>query len=140
MLPAVAAGTDTDLSMDRVGLPASGNCAGAFSLPERNPAARWAVGRTPTLGRQGGANCSPACGALSAASPPAGATAAVKYTAPATLPANHAVTVKAQSVADVTKISSASITIASGTVELVPASLNFGAISPLKNTTRVRPR
>jgi dienelactone hydrolase len=52
----------------------------------------------------------------------------VTYAAPATLPANAAVTLTATSVTDTTKTSTAAITLSAGTVQIVPYALNFGAV------------
>ena len=74
---------------------------------------------------QNSASCSPACGTVSPATTASGT--AATYTAPGSVPAAGPVTLTATSVSDNTKSSSASIAVATGTVMLVPASLNFGA-------------
>lgn len=67
--------------------------------------------------------CSPACGTVSPSSTASGA--AATFTAPSTLPANASVSLNAISVTDSTKSNSATITLTSGTVQLVPDSLSF---------------
>ena len=75
--------------------------------------------------------CTAACGTVSPATTASGT--ATTYTAPPSLPANGPVTLTATSVSDNTKSVSATITISTGTVMLLPASINFG--SRLVNTT-----
>ena len=97
-----------------------------------------ALGFTPTVGNdpanlgvtwtltQGGTACTSVCGTVA----PATTMSAnpTTYTAPATLPANSAVVLTATSVEDPTKSGTAAITISTGTVVLVPASLNLGSV------------
>jgi hypothetical protein len=71
---------------------------------------------------QGGAACSPACGAIAPTSTASGV--ATTYTAPATVPPIPTVTVTATSVADTTKSASATVTVTSqstGVVAVTPA-------------------
>jgi dienelactone hydrolase len=76
---------------------------------------------------QGTMACSAAvCGAISPLSTPSGT--AANYAAPPTVPASATVTLTATSNTDATKTASATITLAVGTVKLVPASLNFGTV------------
>ena len=94
-----------------------------------NAGANWTV-------TQNGAACSPAvCGTVSPTPTPSGT--ATTYTAPASVPPNGPVTLTATSVSDNTKSSSATITISSGTVMLVPANLDFP--SRFVNTTSPAP-
>jgi len=72
---------------------------------------------------QNGTNCSPACGTVSPANTASGAP--TTFTAPAALPASAAVTLNASAAADTSKAATAAITVTSGTVKIVPASLNF---------------
>jgi dienelactone hydrolase len=74
---------------------------------------------------QNGAACSPACGTASPTSTLSGTP--TTFTAPATAPATPGVAVTATSVEDTTKSAIASVTISSGTVELVPNGVNFGS-------------
>lgn len=73
---------------------------------------------------QGGTTCSPACGTISSTSSASGTP--ITYTSPASVPISPTVTLTAASAADTTKSASATITISSGTVEIVPNILNFG--------------
>ena len=99
------------------------NIAQTFTATVANDPANAKVNWTVT---QNSAACSPAvCGTVSPASTNSGT--ATTYTAPASVPPNGPVTLTATSAADNTKSSSASITISSGTVMLVPASLDFAA-------------
>jgi len=75
---------------------------------------------------QGGAACSPPCGSLSLSTTASGS--ATSYTAPAKIPANPSVTLAATSVSDATKAATAAITLSTGTVKLVPDSLDFGSV------------
>lgn len=72
---------------------------------------------------QGGVDCAPACGATSTVD-----ATSVIYTPPATMPANAAVTLTATAVADPANARSATITLTTGSVELVPNDLNFGRV------------
>jgi dienelactone hydrolase len=87
------------------------------------------AGVTWTL-TQNGTNCSPGCGTISPTNAASGVP--TTYTAPATVPASAAVMLNASAVADTTKSSHATITLTSGTVKLVPASLAFSC--------KIRPR
>jgi dienelactone hydrolase len=75
---------------------------------------------------QGGTACSPACGLLSLSTTASGS--ATNYTAPTKIPANPSVTLTATSVTDGTKTATAAITLSTGTVQLVPDSLDFGQV------------
>src|SRR6266850_1856641 len=83
---------------------------------------------------QGGASCGPACGTFAPTSTASGAT--TTYTAPAAVPANAAVAITATSVTDNSKSGAAAITLTNGTVELVPARLNFGNVKYRNNGQR----
>ena len=72
---------------------------------------------------QNGSDCSPGCGTMNPAS--TGTPGTSTFNGPAVLPANTAVTVNAVSITDATKFSSATITLTSGTVQLLPAGLSF---------------
>jgi dienelactone hydrolase len=72
---------------------------------------------------QNGTACSPVCGTISPATTASGAP--TTYTPPSAVPANNSVTINATSVADTTKSANATITLTSGTVMLIPASLGF---------------
>lgn len=74
---------------------------------------------------QSGTPCS-TCGTFSAANTANGTP--TTYTAPAAVPTPATVTVTATSVTDTTKSASATITVTDGTVEIVPATLNFGDV------------
>ena len=82
-----------------------------------NTAVNWGLS-------QNGAACAPAtCGTLS------GATSnPVIYTAPPTISANASVTLTVTSAEDTTKSVVATIMLTVGTVEIVPASIDFGAV------------
>ena len=80
---------------------------------------------------QGAAACTPACGTITATD-----TTTASYSGPDAIPGDRSVTVAATSVADVTKIGTAAISIATGTVQLAPADLRFGPIS--KTSTQVK--
>jgi dienelactone hydrolase len=95
----------------------------SVSNDTNNQGARWTLtqGTPPTA-------CSPACGTLSST---VTTNAPNTYAAPATIPgipANPSVTITATSVTDTTQTSSATITLAAGTVKLIPANLNFGSV------------
>lgn len=75
---------------------------------------------------QSGTACAPTCGNVTPTSSASGSP--VTYTAPAALPVNPAVSLVATSVTDSTKTVTAAITVSSGTVELVPNSLNLGRV------------
>ena len=68
---------------------------------------------------QSGASCS-ACGSATASNP-------TTYTAPGSLPASTSVALTATSVTDNTKSAAATISLSSGTVQLVPQNLRFGS-------------
>ncbi len=72
---------------------------------------------------QTGITCSPACGTVMPTLP-SGTLAT--YTAPTTAPASPGVTLTATSVEDGSKSATTAITISTGTVKLVPYTLNFG--------------
>ena len=76
------------------------------------------AGVTWTL-TQSATSCTPTCGSASASNP-------TTFTPPASMPATSAVTLNATSVTDNTKSASATINLSTGTVQLVPQSLNFG--------------
>jgi dienelactone hydrolase len=75
---------------------------------------------------QNGTNCSPACGTISPESTSSGTPTI--YAAPSTIPVSATVTITGTSVADSTKSANATITITSGTVKLIPATLDFGTL------------
>jgi dienelactone hydrolase len=81
---------------------------------------------------QGGAPCTPACGVVAPLNTVTGT--AATYTAPSATPANPAVTLTATSTTDGSKTASAALTISSGTVELAPATLDFGRVKINRNT------
>ncbi len=81
-----------------------------------NQGVHWAV-------QQNGVTCSPACGTVAPSNTASGT--AATYTAPATVPADPAVTIVASSVADSTKSAASLITVTIGTVKLVPGKLDF---------------
>jgi len=81
-----------------------------------NDPASAGVNWNPT---QSGTDCSPTCGNASPSNP-------TTYTAPASLPATSSVALTATSVTDNTKSAAATINLSSGTVQLVPQSLDFG--------------
>jgi predicted dienelactone hydrolase len=81
--------------------------------------------------QQGSTSCTSACGTVSPATTASGA--AATYTAPSSVPAGGPITLTGTSITDPTKTAAATITVSSGTVMLVPASLNFG--SRLQGTT-----
>ena len=72
---------------------------------------------------QNGTDCSPACGTMNPGSTLSQGSSVLN--GPATLPANPSVSVNAVSKTDPTKFNSAAITLTNGTVQLIPAELNF---------------
>jgi pimeloyl-ACP methyl ester carboxylesterase len=77
---------------------------------------------------QGAGSCTPGCGVLTPLDPPI-----VVYKAPASLPANPAVTFTATSVADATKHFAVPITLTAGTLQIAPDPLQFGLVTlPVK--------
>jgi len=74
---------------------------------------------------QGSAACSHGCGTVSPSTTASGS--AATYTAPASIPTGDPVVLTATSVSDSGKSDTATITISSGTVKLVPYNLNFGS-------------
>lgn len=70
--------------------------------------------------------CSPSCGSASPATTASGTP--TTFTAPNAIPANQTVALNATSQTDTGKIASATITLTSGSVELVPNSLSFGTV------------
>lgn len=70
--------------------------------------------------------CSPTCGTLAPATTASGTPSI--YAAPAAVPATPTVTISATSVADTTKIASATFTLTNGTVKFVPGRLTFGRL------------
>jgi predicted dienelactone hydrolase len=97
------------------------NIAQTFTSTIANDPTNAGVNWTLT---QNSAACTAACGTVSPGTTPSGT--ATTYTAPNAVPPNGPVTLTATSVFDNTKSSSATITISTGTVMLVPASINFG--------------
>jgi dienelactone hydrolase len=85
----------------------------------KNQGVGWSLTQT-------GIACSPACGTLSLATTPSANP--VTYSAPATLPTSAVVTLTASSVTDSTKTAAVTITLSSGTVQIVPYALNFGTV------------
>jgi dienelactone hydrolase len=96
------------------------NATQQFTATISNDATNAGVTWTLT---QNGTDCSPGCGQTSPTSAASGAL--TTYTAPATVPSSATVILNASAVADTTKSSNATITLTSGTVKLVPASLAF---------------
>ena len=80
---------------------------------------------------QNGVECSTECGTISPGSTASGT--AATYATPGALPAEAALTLTATSVADATKTFTAQITIAPGTVKLIPALLDFGRLKIEQN-------
>jgi predicted dienelactone hydrolase len=72
---------------------------------------------------QNGTACSPGCGKMTPLSTDSGT--AATYTAPGSMSAS-AVTVTATAISDGTKSDTATVTLSTGTVKLVPTSLDFG--------------
>jgi predicted dienelactone hydrolase len=79
------------------------------------------AGVTWTLTQNGTACTATTCGTLSSTT-----ANAVTYNAPAAISASSVVTLSATSVTDTTKSAAAAINLATGTVEIVPDSLDFG--------------
>lgn len=82
---------------------------------------------------QNGSDCTPGCGTMNPLSTASPGTSA--FNGPATLPATTSVDLNAVSITDATKFSTATLTLTSGTVQLLPASLTtfsckLGAIIP----------
>ena len=100
-------------------LNASAQYTATVNNDNTNKGAAWTV-------TQSGSTCSPACGMASPANTASGTQ--TSYTAPAMAPAAPAVTLVATSVEDNTKSASTAITVSTGTVALVPYSLNFGSV------------
>ncbi len=75
---------------------------------------------------QGTTPCSPGCGTVTPTSTASGTPTV--YAAPPTVPASPTVTVTAASVTDNTKMAAVTITLTTGTVKLIPASLSFGTV------------
>jgi len=88
-----------------------------------NQGVTWALSR-------GGADCSSTCGTVTVVN----ATTA-NYSAPSTAPANP-VTLTATAATDTTKSGTAAITVSTGTVQLAPASLNFGTRRKFTSTVK----
>ena len=80
-----------------------------------------------------GGPCAPACGNVSPASTSSGNP--TTYTAPASLPSITTVTLVATSATDATKTVNAVITLTTGTVKLVPDSMNFGRMLVHRSTS-----
>jgi dienelactone hydrolase len=99
------------------------NISQNFAITVQNDPAKagvsWALAQNQTA-------CSPACGTLSAANTLS--TTPTTYTAPAAVPSNKVVVLTATSVTDPTKSATATLTLTAGTVQLVPDSIDFGAI------------
>ncbi|HKW24873.1 MAG TPA: choice-of-anchor D domain-containing protein [Terriglobales bacterium] len=92
---------------------------GTVNNDPTNKGAAWTV-------TQNGSTCSPGCGTPAPANTLNGTP--TTYTAPATAPASPAVTLTATSVEDNTKSANTAITVSTGSVELVPYTLNFGTV------------
>jgi len=75
---------------------------------------------------QDGTACSQACGTVAPANTASGSP--TTYSAPTKLPANTAVTTVATSATDTTKSANSAVTITSGTVQIVPYSMDFGGV------------
>ena len=128
--PATATASVTVPALTVSTLPGSGliplNATQAFTAIVGNDPNNAGVTWTLTQGTPPAA-CSPACGSVSPSNTPSGNP--TTYTAPSAMPGNPAnpvVTLAATSVTDTTKSSPAGITLSSGTVQLVPYSLDFG--------------
>jgi dienelactone hydrolase len=76
--------------------------------------------------------CSSACGTISHASTASGTP--TTFAAPGAVPTNPGITLTATSVADGTKQTTATITLAAGTVKLIPATLPFGSLKVFPGT------
>jgi dienelactone hydrolase len=76
---------------------------------------------------QNGAVCSPGCGTAAPSNTASGSP--TTYTPPAALPANPAVSLDATSVESAAAAAVASVSLTTGSVKLVPNSLNFGAVT-----------
>lgn len=100
-------------------LTASAQYSATVNNDPTNKGAAWRV-------TQNASTCSPACGTVSPANTPNGTPDT--YTAPATLPASPDVTLTATSVEDTSKSQTTAITISTGTVKLVPYTLDFGIV------------
>ena len=75
---------------------------------------------------QSGTVCASACGAFSVSTTASGT--ATTYTPPASVVSSPMVMINATSVTDTTKTASATITLSSGTAQIVPYALEFGSI------------
>lgn len=75
---------------------------------------------------QGSTACASICGSVTPGTSPSGT--AVAYAAPDSVPTNPSLTLTATSVSDTSKTSAAAITLAPGTVKLIPAQINFGGL------------
>jgi len=101
------------------------------SADPKNDGVTWSLS-------QDGTACSPACGSVSPGS--TGSGKAATYLAPEKMPASSAVLVTASSISDATHSDWVTITLTSGTVKIVPISLEFGRVvehhttSPLSAT------
>jgi dienelactone hydrolase len=93
----------------------------AVGYDPKNQGVAWSL-------TQEDAACSPACGSLSASTTASGSP--TSYTAPATVPAKTSVTLTATSVTDGNQALAATITLSTGTVEIVPYSLDFPLVIP----------
>lgn len=106
------------------------NVAQAFTATVVNDSANAGVNWSIT---QNGTACS-TCGTVLPSSTLSGV--ATTYTAPGAVPNPATVTVTATSVTDTTKSQSATVTVTNGTVEIVPASLNFGFVKTNQTASR----
>jgi predicted dienelactone hydrolase len=81
--------------------------------------------------RQGAHDCSPACGSLANVD-----STNATFAAPAVVPADTLVTLMASSVTDPAKFAAAAIELSTGTVQLVPAALDFGYVKTNDSRTK----
>jgi predicted dienelactone hydrolase len=88
-----------------------------------NRGVTWALSQSGTL-------CAPACGTVEPTASASGAP--VVYASPAALPAAAPVVVTATSVTELTSSATATVTLTTGSVSLVPDDLQFGGASPVQ--------
>jgi dienelactone hydrolase len=121
-IPAITVALSPASAIIPVGATAALN-ATPFTATVGNDSSSQGVTWTLT---QNGVDCSTACGSIDPSTTGTGKPAS--YAAPAAVPTDASVTVTATSVADPTKAATATITVAPGTVKLIPASLDFGGL------------
>ena len=93
--------------------------SGAVSNDPNNKGVSWTLS-------QNGAACASPCGSLDQTNTASGSP--TTYTAPANLPNNSAVTLTADSMSNASNTAAASITLTTGTVKVVPFSVDFGRV------------